>query len=187
MNYVVGGWELAGITQFESGVPLNIPGSNANNAPSRMEYTWSRYTTADHNLGSSTYTGLSGIVYDSGSVSPSSMTERRLDPTKLINTDTDGKKFLLGDIDPVYGGIRQPQQDQFGYVVHESLPHSWRGNVLAGPRRSSQCVQPARNAAYRDRPAQPVDLRAGESVGDVEPDAPQDAGFSTPGILTLMK
>ena len=130
LNYVAGGWEFTGITSWSSGTPLNIPGSNANNAPSRMEYTWSRYTTADHNLASSTYGGLSGIVYDSGAVTPQGLTTRRLDPTKLVNTDTDQKKFLLGDIDPVYGGVRQPSRISTDMSFMKAFPIRGEGIYL---------------------------------------------------------
>lgn len=131
LNYVVGGWEFAGVTTFVSGVPLNIPGSNANNVPSRMEYTWSRYTTSDHDLGSSNFDGMSSIVYDSQSVSPSTLTVRRLDSTKLINTDQAGAtKFLLGDIDPVYGGIRQPHRTTTDMSFMKSFPIRGEGRYL---------------------------------------------------------
>ncbi len=130
LNYAVGGWEFTGITQWASGVPINIPGSNANNAPSRMEYTYSRYTSSDHNLGSSNYDGLSSIVYDSQSVDPHTLTVRRLDPTKLVNPDTDNKKFVLGDINPIYGGIRQPSKISTDMSFMKAFPIRGEGTYL---------------------------------------------------------
>jgi hypothetical protein len=109
LDYVVGGWELAGISSWSSGLPINIPGSNANNKPSRVEYVWSRYTTSDRNLGSSSYDGQGSIFY-SNAVDPSvrQAGPRRLDPAKVINPDQANKPFMIGDVNPVYGGIRQP-------------------------------------------------------------------------------
>jgi hypothetical protein len=91
-------------------VPIIIDGSNANNKPSRMEYTWSSYTSSNHDLGAAKYGGLSSVFYSS-SVAPSVRQSgpRRLDPTRLINADqSNSVPFQLGNIDPVYGGIRQP-------------------------------------------------------------------------------
>ncbi len=131
MNYVVGGWEFAGITSWASGVPINIPGSNANNIPSRMEYTWSRFTTSDHNLGSSSYSDKSGVSYDSSSVDPSTLNTRRLDRTKLINPDQAGaQRWLLGDIDPIYGGVRQPSRVTTDMSFMKSFPIKGEGIYL---------------------------------------------------------
>jgi hypothetical protein len=110
LDFVAGGWELAGISSWTSGVPISIPGSNANNKPSRMEYTWSSYTGSNHDLSSTTYGGMSSVFYSS-SVDPSvrQAGPRRLDPTKIINPDqSNSVPFQLGNIDPVYSGIRQP-------------------------------------------------------------------------------
>jgi hypothetical protein len=128
---VVGGWEFAGITTFVSGVPINIPGSNANNIPSRMEYTYSRYTTSDHNLGSSTYQGVSSVVYDSGSTNPNTLTVFRLDKSKLINADSAGAvKFQLGDINPIYGGIRQPHRVTTDMSFMKAFPIRGEGRYV---------------------------------------------------------
>ena len=110
LDYVVGGWEVAGISSWSSGLPLSIPGSNANNKPSRVEYVWSRYTTADHNLGSSTFNGDYASIFYSQNVDPSVRQNgsHLLDSTKLVNPDNANTPFLIGNIDPVYAGIRQP-------------------------------------------------------------------------------
>jgi hypothetical protein len=124
LDAVVGGWELAGISSWSSGVPINIPGSNANNKPSRMEYTWSSYTTSNHDLGSSKYGGLSSVFYSSA-VDPSirQAGPRRLDPTKLINPDQNNSvPFQLGNVDPVYGGIRQPWRIYHDLSLMKSFP-----------------------------------------------------------------
>ena len=128
----VGGWEIGGISSWSSGLPLNIPGSNANNKPSRMEYTWSRYTTADHNLGASTFNGYSSIFYSSSQSDPATREAgpRRLDPTKLINPDTANTPFLLGDIDPVYGTIRQPWKIYHDMSIMKSFPIKGEGMYL---------------------------------------------------------
>jgi Carboxypeptidase regulatory-like domain len=137
LNYVVGGWEFNGITTFVSGVPINIPGSNGNNVPSRMEYTYSMYTSSDHDLGSSSYNGVSSVVYDSGQTNPNTLTVRRLDPTKLINLDGNPAlpgvsmpKFQLGDINPIYGGIRQPHRITTDMSFMKSFPIFGEGRYV---------------------------------------------------------
>ena len=91
LDYLVGGWDIAGISSWSSGIPISIPGSNSNNKPSRMEYTWSKYTTSDTDLSSSTLAGQGSVFYSNGD--PPSVRQagpRRLDPTKLINPDQPG-------------------------------------------------------------------------------------------------
>ncbi len=110
VDAVIGGWEFAGISSWSSGVPISIPGSNANNKPSRVEYVWSSYTGSNHDLGSSTYKGQSSVFY-SNAVDPTVRTAgpHRLDPSKVINPDQSGAvPFQLGNLDTVYGGVRQP-------------------------------------------------------------------------------
>jgi hypothetical protein len=110
LDGIIGGWELAGISSWSSGVPIHIDGSNANNKPSRVEYVWSSYTSSDRDLGSSNYKGQDSIFY-SQDVDPAVRQSgpRRLDPSKVINPDEPGgPRFQLGDVDPIYGGVRQP-------------------------------------------------------------------------------
>lgn len=123
LDYVVGGWEMAGISSWSSGLPLNIPGSNANNKPSRVEYVWSRYTTADHNLAAANYNGYSSIFYIS-TVDPSvrQSGSRALDPTKLVNPNNANTPFLLGNIDPVYAPIRQPWRIYHDLSIMKRFP-----------------------------------------------------------------
>ncbi len=132
LDYIVGGWEVAGISSWSSGLPLNIPGSNANNKPSRVEWVWSRYTTSDHNLASSTFNGYSGIFYSSQNVAPSvrQTGARALDPTKLVNPDNANTPFLLGDIDPVYGTIRQPWKIYHDASLMKKFPLHGEGKYL---------------------------------------------------------
>lgn len=110
LDWIAGGWETAGISSWSSGVPIMIPGSNANNKPSRVEYVWSSYATSNHDLSSPTYQGQSSVFY-SQAVPPSvrQTGPRRLDPSRVINPDQAGSvPFQLGNINPIYGGVRQP-------------------------------------------------------------------------------
>jgi hypothetical protein len=96
-----------------------------------MEYTYSRYTGSDHDLSSSTYNGLSSALYDGASVDPHTLTVRRLDPTKLINADQAGAtKFQLGDINPVYGGVRQPGRISSDMSFMKAFPIRGEGRYV---------------------------------------------------------
>jgi hypothetical protein len=124
LDFVVGGWELAGGSSWTSGVPISIPGSNANNKPSRMEYTWSSYTSSNHDLSATGYSGLSSVFY-SNTVAPSVRQSgpRRLDPARIINPDqSNSVPFQLGNIDPVYGGVRQPWGIYHDLSLMKSFP-----------------------------------------------------------------
>jgi outer membrane receptor protein involved in Fe transport len=50
VDYVIGGWDLAGISTWRSGRPVVIPLSNANNSPLRIEATYWKFATNNHDL-----------------------------------------------------------------------------------------------------------------------------------------
>lgn len=131
LDYVVGGWEMAGISSWSSGLPISIPGSNMNNKPSRVEYVWSRYTTADHDLSNANFNGYSSVFYSS-KVDPAvrQAGSRVLDPTKVVNPDNSNTPFLLGNIDPVYGGIRQPWKIYHDLSIMKRFPIRGEGKYI---------------------------------------------------------
>ena len=52
VDYVVGGWQLAGLYQFYTGTPITLTGSTTSNINNtiKINQTWGSYASDDHNL-----------------------------------------------------------------------------------------------------------------------------------------
>ena len=109
LDFAVGGWEFAGISQWRSGRPIIIPHTNVNNDPLRIESTFWRWADPNNrNLISPNFSGqssafLSGDDY-SRLVASGGTPERRF-ATGLLLEPT----FDYGDVN-IIEDIRQPSR-----------------------------------------------------------------------------
>src|SRR5262249_10224317 len=65
MDYVVGGWQVAGFYQFYTGTPITLTGittSNINNTI-KINQTWGSYASDDHNLITPNYQDWSQVLH----------------------------------------------------------------------------------------------------------------------------
>jgi len=105
LDGVVGGWKLAGIYTWNSGNPLNITFANdqVGNSFGRIINTWGSYATSNTDLGMSGFSGNNSVFVPVGT-NTATITTRRLDPTLV----KDAGLYVLGNLNPIYGGIREP-------------------------------------------------------------------------------
>jgi len=109
---VVGGWQFAGIYSGSTGRPIVINFSNgqAANGFGRIINTWGSYNSSNHNIGMSGFSGLNSVFYNTAA-DTTQIPNRRFcwDNVKQApNCFSDAQPFVLGNMDPVYPGIRQP-------------------------------------------------------------------------------
>jgi hypothetical protein len=119
LDFVIGGWEIAGISSWRSGRPVIIDNDNINN-DIRVETTLASWASGDHNLGGSGFKGKSSVFVSSGDVArfrggvPSP--NRALDITKLKNVSAVPgqvryyESFTYGTLPSVLDGLRHPSR-----------------------------------------------------------------------------
>jgi hypothetical protein len=112
LDGVVGGWQFAGIYSGSTGRPivLNFGNSQVGNSYGRIINTWGSYASSNHDIGASGFSGLNSVFVPVGA-DTSTITTRRFgwDPATGAPTGlTNAQLFVLGNMDPVYPGIRQP-------------------------------------------------------------------------------
>ncbi|MBA3439985.1 MAG: TonB-dependent receptor [Pyrinomonadaceae bacterium] len=119
LDYVVGGWELAGISQWRSGRPivLNTANTNTNN-DIRVERTFGSFASSDRDLSGSSFGGSSGVFIVGGDPTSIPASARRLDPSKVITAQT----FTYGDLPSVYDGVRQPSKYYHDISLMKKFP-----------------------------------------------------------------
>jgi hypothetical protein len=115
LDYVVGGWQVSGITSYNSGDPVfvNFSGININN-DIRVEHTWGSLTGPLKNASFSGPSNAFRSVDDSltGAV-----------PIFNANNIVDAKQFTYGDFNPLVTDIRNPGQwnDDFSLMKNFGL------------------------------------------------------------------
>ncbi|MEO8679135.1 MAG: TonB-dependent receptor [Vicinamibacterales bacterium] len=109
LDYVVGGWQFAGLYQFYTGTPITLTGSTTSNINNtiKINQTWGSYASDDHNLISPGFTGNKDVLHSpvdpvtSGSI-------RFLDPTKVVGA----RVFVSGNLPPNLDEYRNPGYQQ---------------------------------------------------------------------------
>lgn len=103
LDFVVGGWELAGITLYRSGRPVVFSYGNENSAGNdiRVEATFGSFTGTDRNLLNPNFGGFSSVLFSERDPRP---TTSLFDATRI----RDAESFVYGDVPGVYADIRQP-------------------------------------------------------------------------------
>jgi hypothetical protein len=100
LDYVVGGWEMAGISQFRSGRPVQLGSSSVNvNNDVRVEVTWPSVTGDIKNSafqgGSSAFRSVDDSL--TGAI-----------PIFDVSKTTPPQQFTYGNLNPLQPGIRHP-------------------------------------------------------------------------------
>lgn len=103
LDFVVGGWELAGTTLYRSGRPVVFSYASENSAGNdiRVEATFGSFTGADRNLLNSSYGGRESIFFSELDQRPATTI---FDRSKI----RDAESFVYGDVPGTYPDIRQP-------------------------------------------------------------------------------
>jgi hypothetical protein len=100
LDYVVGGWEFAGISQFRSGRPIQLGSSGVNvNNDVRVEVTW---PSATGDIKNSAFQG-GGSAFRSADDSLTGAI-----PIFDKSKTTDPQQFTYGNLNPLQPGIRHP-------------------------------------------------------------------------------
>ena len=109
LDYVVGGWQVAGFYQFYTGTPITLTGSTTSNINNtiKINQTWGSYATSDHNLISPAFTSWDDVLHSAvDPVTASSI--RYLDPTKVVGAQV----FVSGNLPPNQDAYRNPSFQQ---------------------------------------------------------------------------
>jgi hypothetical protein len=109
LDYVVGGWQLAGLYQFYTGTPITLTGSTTSNINNtiKINQTWGSYASDDHNLISPNFNDWSQILHSP--VDPvTADSVRYLDPTKVRGAAV----FVSGNLPPNRDEYRNPSFQQ---------------------------------------------------------------------------
>jgi len=109
MDYVVGGWQFAGLYQFYTGTPITLTGSTTSNINNtiKINQTWGSYATDDHNLTPPNFKDPEQVL--TSPVTPvTADTIRRLDPTKVVGA----RVFVSGNLPPNLDEYRNPAYHQ---------------------------------------------------------------------------
>jgi hypothetical protein len=112
LDGIVGGWQFAGIFSGSTGRPIVINFSNgqAANGFGRIINTWGSYNSSNHDIGVSSFSGANSVFYNTAA-DTTQIPNRRFcwDNVKQApSCFSDAQPFVLGNMDPVYPGIRQP-------------------------------------------------------------------------------
>jgi hypothetical protein len=110
LDGVVGGWALAGTTQWHTGTPITLSPANANNNNTiRVEWTngsWATSCTADSCLGNPAFTGNSQVLI-SPSQTPAAGAVSRFDTSNI----TGSQPFVIGTLPDIFN-LRNPSFSQ---------------------------------------------------------------------------
>jgi hypothetical protein len=118
MDYVVGGWQLAGLYQFYTGTPITLTGSTTSNINNtiKINQTWGSYASDDHNLVSPNFGDWSQILHSP--VDPVTADSiRYLDPTKVRGAAV----FVSGNLPPNQDEYRNPSFQQADLSVMKNF------------------------------------------------------------------
>lgn len=105
LDYVIGGWQLAGLYQFYTGTPITLTGSTTSNINNtiKINQTWGSYASDDHNLTPPNFSDPEQVL--TSPVTPiTAGTIRRLDPTKVVGA----RVFVSGNLPPNLDEYRNP-------------------------------------------------------------------------------
>ena len=105
VDYVIGGWQVAGLYQFYTGTPITLTGSTTSNINNtiKINQTWGSYASDDHNLTPPNFSDPEQVL--TSPVTPiTADTIRRLDPTKVRGAAV----FVSGNLPPNLDEYRNP-------------------------------------------------------------------------------
>jgi hypothetical protein len=124
LDYVVGGWLLAGNWSYTNGAPVILTGSTTSNINNtiKVNQTWGSYASSDHNLTPAAYKSDQQVLYSP--IDPiTSSSIRRLDPTKVVGAEA----FISGNLPPTDGAYRNPPFFQMDLSLMKNFPvrESW--------------------------------------------------------------
>jgi outer membrane receptor protein involved in Fe transport len=104
VDYIIGGWEFAGMSRYRSGRPIRFSHSTEANSI-RVEalfHSWAN--PSDTNLVSPDFSGHRNYLYSSTDPSVGASTSRALLAEKIILA----RPFVYGTLPPIWGGFRHP-------------------------------------------------------------------------------
>ena len=119
VDYVVGGWQIAGLYQFYTGTPITLTGSTTSNINNtiKINQTWGSYASDDHNLVSPNFGGPQDVLHSPvDPITPTSI--RYLDPTQ--GQGRGGLRVRQPAAEP--GRVSQPVVSAGRSFVDEELP-----------------------------------------------------------------
>ena len=123
MDYVIGGWQFAGLYQFYTGTPITLTGSTTSNINNtiKINQTWGSYASADHNLTPPNFSDPEQVL--TSPVTPITPdTIRRLDPTKVVGA----RVFVSGNLPPNLDEYRNPAFHQADLSLMKNFPFGSR-------------------------------------------------------------
>ena len=135
VDYVIGGWQVAGLYQFYTGTPITLTGSTTSNINNtiKINQTWGSYASDDHNLTPPNFSDPEQVL--TSPVTPvTAATIRRLDPTKVVGAR--GLRVRQPAAEP--RRVSQPRLSSGGSFADEELP--LRVQVPPDSRRSPERV-----------------------------------------------
>ncbi len=122
LNYVIGGWQLAGNGSYRSGRPIVLQAANPNvNNNIRAEWTYGNFLTADNNVINPAFTGKSQVFYSTRDPRPSGLVRR------FANVG-EAKAFTYGTLPPIFSNIRQPSRTQYDMSLMKAFPFTDEGS-----------------------------------------------------------
>jgi hypothetical protein len=117
LDYVVGGWELAGTTIYRSGRPVVFGFSNGNSAGNdiRVEWTTGSFTSDDRNLLNPNFNSKDQVFAGPNDPRPAMSI---FDTSKISNAQS----FVYGNVPATYPDIRQPSSWDHQLALMKSFP-----------------------------------------------------------------
>jgi Carboxypeptidase regulatory-like domain/TonB-dependent Receptor Plug Domain len=120
IDFIVGGWDLAGTSSWRSGRPVILANDNVNN-DIRVETTFASFASGDRSLSGGNFGGNESVFFGGDDVNTAKVAPnaRRLDISKLKNVSAVAgqtryyESFTYGDVPAVLDGIRHPSS--FGH------------------------------------------------------------------------
>ena len=107
LDYVAGGWELAGTAILRSGRPIILDATTPNiNNNVRVEWTYGNFASDSTEIANPRFSDPSQVFY-------SSVDPRPADRITRFTNVTDAKQFTYGTLPPIFGGLRHPGRTNY--------------------------------------------------------------------------
>ncbi len=121
-DYVVGGWQLAGLGSYRSGRPVmfDFASSGLNAGNLRIERTYGTFATSDPNVVNPLFTNKSQVFYSSRDPRPANLIRAF---TNLVDT----RPFVYGTVPPIFPNVRHPGRTQYDMSLMKSFPFTADG------------------------------------------------------------
>lgn len=104
LDFVVGGWELAGLGSYRSGRPVVIQGTSRNtNNNIRVEWTYASFGPGGATIDNPAFTDKNQVFYSTRDARPPGLVRR-------FDNVVDAQKFVYGTLPPIFPNLRHPSR-----------------------------------------------------------------------------